>query len=1037
MDWAAGGIIVKEDMFFVPVLEKGKDGASVCSLYHVHTINGGSGGIGGVKAFDDDLTVCFKNLRMEELPIVSVSILRFPDKKLLNNLTENTRSVFLGLFIQIYRQHLHLKYQDNWDSITVTGDLAPLNGRTDLKAVKDIAGKYQGVLDYADQHSDKEKHLFLYVTDSGEPFNLKPRSNIEIKVFSPEDSLFALLYFIFGPVPLEIDENRLNERQKVLVKNISGFQYIRPEGFYDMEERVCGRFYRGCFIYGEGDTGKSSCAMALSVLLLNKGMIYAPLWIRVDGKLYDRRSSSPSQDADNHDDYLEDYDDSEEQYLKEKIRTELTNAAGVSVNTPENKRYAIVLDNLEFVPDKIKKLLNALKNVMASLFRLAPYIIVTSRSACDENSFEDFGIKLQKAPELSQDSLSAYIDSLVDGREYKDKIERGRQSAEYYSLLEELYVNYRWYPGVIKTLISLLRYEEIGDLLVAAKQLGTGRNTIQDRQKEMFYKAFTYLERAAQCLLFTLMGMGDPGGSHERDEIFSRMFDLFNNPKNGETRERFITALGNLLDSNFIYREQDHSSYGIKTLPYLLFMFNEHFNGIEMASGESVREYVLEPWWKFYIALEYDQPCAVVKKLLDRYSKEDLMLDNDDFMLAAEKSSSPEKLDLLLEHGCDINYVDEYRLTPFISAVTANPNVSVIEWFFEHNVDTSYKYLGNNAFHFAAAHTPNPKILECMLKHGFKTTDRANDGMLPIGMAARWNGNTAILDFFASRGGFDIDIEMHVCVNIRKAVKLMEGYTDEENEEEENGTYALRTLKLASKFAGTVDNLYITPVHYAVLNSNVEILRWFLEHHAHVEKLADGSTLLNVIAKVQSNPAFLDLLKEYGYDIMEKGEGGLNALHFAALTNSSIPVFEWLINNGIDINTGDDEGGTPFGYALMYNPDPDILDWFIDNGAIPDGNDDTSTINDYFELSLINNDSLAVFQWFLDQDAYINAADSDGDTILHVVAQSDCPTGNIIWMLDHDADPNLCNNEGISALDYLRKRKDWSKINKHIERSKR
>ncbi|MDR2303182.1 MAG: hypothetical protein LBE10_01155, partial [Treponema sp.] len=643
---------MKEDTFFVPVLEKGKDGTSVCSLYHVRTINGGIGGIGGVKAFGDYLTACFKNLRMEELPIVMVNILRFSDKKPMNNLTENTRSVFLGLFIQIYRRHLHLKYQDDWNSITVTGDLVPLDGRTNLKAAKDIAGKYQGVLDYADQRSDKEKHLFLYITN-GDPLNLKPRSNIEIKVFGPEDSLFALLYFIFGPAPLEIDENRLNEQQKVLVKNISGFRYIRPKGFYDMEERVCDRFYKGCFIYGEGDTGKSSCARALSALLLNRGMIYAPLWIQVSGKLYDRRSNSPSQDADNRDDYLEDYDNSEEQYLIVKIRTELTNAAaGVLVNTPENKRYAIVLDNLEFSPDKIKKLLNSLKNVTASLFRLAPYIIVTSRSACDENSLDDFGIKLQKAPELGKDSISAYIDSLVDGREYKDKIERGRQSAEYYSFLEELYANYRWYPGVIKTLISFLRYEETDDLLVAAKQLGTGQSTIQDKQKEMFYKVFTYMDETAQCLLFTLMGMGSPGSSHERDEIFSRMSRLFNNLKSRETKERFGNALGNLLDSNFIYREQNHSSYGIKTLPYLLFMFNEHFNGIELVSGESVREYVLAPCWKFYIALEHDQPYAVVKKLLDQYSNEELMLDNDDFMLAAEKFSSPDKLDLLLEHGC-------------------------------------------------------------------------------------------------------------------------------------------------------------------------------------------------------------------------------------------------------------------------------------------------------------------------------------------------------------------------------------------------
>ncbi|GHU95298.1 hypothetical protein FACS189479_08770 [Spirochaetia bacterium] len=164
---------MKDDTFFVPVLERGKDETIDCSLYHVHAINAGGGGIIGVAAFGNDLTECFKNLRMEVLPKVNINILRFSDKKLLGNLTENTRSIFLGLFLQVYRQHFHLEYKKDWDSITVTGDLDPGNGKTNLKGVADIDQKYKGVLDYADElHDDKKNHLFLYVTEGDEPLEL-------------------------------------------------------------------------------------------------------------------------------------------------------------------------------------------------------------------------------------------------------------------------------------------------------------------------------------------------------------------------------------------------------------------------------------------------------------------------------------------------------------------------------------------------------------------------------------------------------------------------------------------------------------------------------------------------------------------------------------------------------------------------------------------------------------------------------------------------------------------------------------------------
>jgi ankyrin repeat protein len=260
----------------------------------------------------------------------------------------------------------------------------------------------------------------------------------------------------------------------------------------------------------------------------------------------------------------------------------------------------------------------------------------------------------------------------------------------------------------------------------------------------------------------------------------------------------------------------------------------------------------------------------------------------------------------------------------------------------------------------------------------------------------------------------------------------MEDYTDEEDEEEDRGTYGLKSLKLLEAIGINKIDDYITPIYFAIHNPNVEILRWFLDHAAVTDRLSDGSTLLNTIVQVQANPVFLDILKEYDYDIMEKIEDW-SAFHYAAKSNGSIPVFEWLKNNGLDINLEDDDGTTPIWIAAMCNSDLEVLNWFTANGAVFDTKEEGLNINYYFEQSLIYNRNPDIFRWFLDHGADINDADADGDTILHVVAVNDCPTDNIIWMLKNDADPNICNNEGIPALDYLRERKDWKKIERSLK----
>jgi ankyrin repeat protein len=1015
------------DTFFVPEIEGQKT-----FLYQVRVdTTGDTIDINGTpSAFVTDIENCFKNFGMEDLPKVSVSLINNTNGDPLKDITENERSVFLGLFLQIYREHLHLDYKDEWASITVSGDLVPHDGRIDLKAVAAIDRKYLGVAEYAKENPGD--HLFLYIGD--EDIEALPEcENVQIKSFTPGDSLYALRYFLFGPLPLDIKEEYLDPAQKRLVGELSAFRYIRAKAFYAAEEEIhANRDLRGYFIYGEGNTGKSAMARALSSYLINCKMIYAPLWIRISGTLYDRKTPENSGGED----YLSDYNNREEEYIVAKICGTLDIHRDTSLLTKslQYRRYAIIIDGLEFPVDKIYRLLNGLKNVLAAYFRLKPYIIITSKLACREDLLrEDFGIVLTKAPELNTGDIDAFIGSLTRGPEYKEKMEQARESVEYGQLLEELYNNYRWYPGIIITITSLLRYEKVDSLIRIVRQFGGTEDDIQKKQENMYAKAFGYLDGDARRTLYVLMRFKLTGSRCGKEEILSFVQEHYKVSESEETIKGLNKALRALQDSNFIYLEQDSSGYGIKTLPFLIFMFNPNFAGQADTSGASERDAVLTPPWQLYAVLEYDQSCGMLRRLIEKYGKEALTLNNNAFIHAVKKSSDPDKLELLKQQGCDINYKDKEGMTALINAAIVNPSVDVMEWLLSSGANKKIRCGGNNAFHWAAAFNANPQVLECMIRHGFKTSDKAADGAIPFAIAARWNSSTEILDFFASRDGFDIDVKVKAKSDIKKAIKEMETYTDEDEEEEETGTYVLSVLKVVAKLGpDSKDTTDIPAIYSSILNPNAGIFQWFINHGASLEACSDGATPLYAIAKYQSNPVFLDILKETGYDIMEKIEGGLTAFHGAALSNGSIPVFEWLKENGLDINAKDDDGETPFFFALHTNHHPEILEWFIENGGWV-GND-KANINDCFELALTENESTRVFHWFLDQGANINAADSEGNTILHDVAQSDCPAANIIWMLTHGADPDVLDGEGRSAMDYLSQRSDWHKIQRGLKR---
>jgi ankyrin repeat protein len=361
----------------------------------------------------------------------------------------------------------------------------------------------------------------------------------------------------------------------------------------------------------------------------------------------------------------------------------------------------------------------------------------------------------------------------------------------------------------------------------------------------MYAKAFGYLDGDARRTLYVLMRFKLTGSRCGKEEILSFVQEHYKGSESEETIKGLNKALRALQDSNFIYLEQDSSGYGIKTLPFLIFMFNPNFAGQADASGASERDAVLTPPWQLYAVLEYDQSCGMLRRLIEKYGTETLTLNNNAFIQAVKKSSDPDKLELLKQQGCDINYKDEDGWTALINAAIVNPSADVMEWLLSSGANKKIRCGGYNAFHWAAAFNANPQVFECMMRHGFKTSDKAADGTIPFAAAARWNSSTEILDFFASRDGFDIDEKINDKSDTKKLIKIikiMETYTDEDEEEEDRGTYVLSVLKVGAKLLpDSKDTTDIPAIYSSILNPNASIFQWFINHGASLEACSNDN----------------------------------------------------------------------------------------------------------------------------------------------------------------------------------------------------
>jgi len=996
-----------------------------------------------------------------------ITIYNNSKKDMLKDFTDSTFSIYLGLFIEIFKFIRHRTFKPTWNTITITGDIAIHEGIVEPVGVTHINEKYTGVKSYAEEH-EKENHLFLYVSDE-RPVESGWNGNFEVKAFTPQDSIGAIIAELFEPA----FDPKQNEFFDPLRDTLELWDYVSTPVFEEMKRTALSKKWTGFLIHGEGESGKSAMAFELSKYLAEAERIYAPIWVRIEEneklrELFATHKKSRSVRLGQKTDPLENPVTAHiAGLIAETLHCAWTPENGLSTLANELKRdencpYLLIIDNLE-----VNEVDEVWKSVQTIVNGCSPRLPVVLTSRIKGNIA---GLTEIRPSALTADDIEKLVENVAGthGQDYAQELINRKGKQEYDEFIDRLHKNFASFPGIITVIIPQLD-RGLPALLQTLDNLNLLDKDANEKAEAIYTTLFSHLDSFTQVVLFLFIRLTLPWiDASKFNNLTQAIWQIMSgfcvsgmmqfdgiSCTPAEIEEKTHQALNELARIHLLNRDtigaaerSGKNEYYIKTLPMKIFISNESIiNAIipvpskmrifmrtfyDSLNGEFLLKALIGPEELIRICIYYQQSGGRLKFLLDKYYGKSLLRDDSLFIdysfliWAAKHSTTDEHISILYKHG--YKKVDERYILHY--AAFCNPNEEVIQQLLVYAKVSRKDREGRTPLHYAAWGNSNPNIINLLYNEEPRTMYiRTEDGDLPIHYAAQ-NTNPDVfkrlveldrrlLDYANSNGLLPLfEFIMH-CNDPNIVSWLKEKQIDLNTTKPSNG---------------------MTLLHFAALNTDETILRKLIEADVKTNVTdKNGLTVLHNIAANSElgnmNENIIPILLECGLNIHAIDSNGNTPLHIAAIHNKDICSILVLLIHGAktDINVKNKEGLTPLNCAVLYNEDPNVIYALIEN-------DEDIFIPDDKGVCLIHSASLnkepAVIKVFIEaykeKGVTLDVTDNDGETPLHYAADNENPEIPIA-LIKAGAALDAKDNTGKPAIAYLKKRKDWSVIKKAIK----
>jgi ankyrin repeat protein len=404
----------------------------------------------------------------------------------------------------------------------------------------------------------------------------------------------------------------------------------------------------------------------------------------------------------------------------------------------------------------------------------------------------------------------------------------------------------------------------------------------------------------------------------------------------------------------------------------------------------------------------------------------------------AVRNGSTEAAQALLDGGAEINFQTERGWSPLIALVNdkarQDMRSEMITFILGEGADPNLgDAIGNAALHHAARQGL-AEAISILIENGATVDLQNNVGNTALHQAAKWNQIQAIEILLEHGASLDVKNDkdqtvLDVAIDDRVIELLRE--TDAGNQLHEavraNDTAAVERLLEAGSSPNALDSsgdpILLSAIQDAETSGSTDIVALLVDKGADVNALdRRGNALLPLAAK-DGQLEVVQLLLDAGADVdspISDGRGTNDCGLARAAIHNHIEIAELLIAHGANVNHAESGNGYTVLISAAYFNNPEIIKILLDNGADPNlhccpGFGGTAL------HGAADQGAIEAAQALLAGGADVNIQTDLGITPLMSVIMTETSTTlaeMVAVLLDGDADPNLQDVNGDSALHY-------------------